>query len=333
MLPQETPHAITSANGTRAAIRRARTRTAPSDFDVARIRTRTDPPENLAPPQNGGRRSSIAFPAAERYAGRCKTPTNRRAWRVVRSSPRAFAFAAPSPYGRRSVEVPMPVKSIVFALCLVVAACSGGLYDFDDGGSSGGNVKVEGTLAGIDVNDTDRDIVVFVYTGICETDKADPDLCANLLLPEDLPKLKDRDYKHRVKEVVKSDALGEFFKVKDVKKGNLTIAYLQDKAKDADRRIDEEDITITRDAMNNIIPAADNAVSMHANDGRLDDVEKKATVELDNVALDFPAAAAAGSSAPSTTSTSSTSITFTTMTMPNSTTTSLVTTTTTTPAT
>jgi hypothetical protein len=228
------------------------------------------------------------------------------------------------------MEVPMSARSIAFSLCLFVAACSGGLYDFDGGSSSGGNIKVNGTLAAIANNDTDRDVVVFVYTGICETEKADVDLCATLQLPEDLPLLKDKDYEHMKKKIVKADALGESFRVKDVKKGNLTVVYLQDKAKGADRRIDEEDITITRDAMNNIVPAADNAVSMQANDGRLDDVEKKATVDLDDVAVDFPSAAAVSSSVSSTTSTSTTSVSIHigSTTTSDSTTTLLVTTTT-----
>jgi len=193
---------------------------------------------------------------------------------------------------------------IVFVLCMGIAACSGGLYDFDSGGSSKNNVKVDGTLLDITTNDPDRDVVVFVYTGICETKKANPDVCDNLLLPEDLPLLKSKDYTRVVHKVVSRDPLGESFRVKKVRKGNITIVYLQDKAKNRDRRIDPEDITITRDAMNNIIPAADNAVSMHTDEGRFMDVPKKTTVDLEDVTIDFPFASATDSVVPTTTTTS-----------------------------
>ncbi len=192
-------------------------------------------------------------------------------------------------------------RMIVFVLCIGITACSGGLYDFDSGGSSKNNVKVDGTLLDITTNDPDRDVVVFVYTGICETKKANPDVCDNLLLPEDLPLLKSKDYTRVVHKVVSRDPLGKSFRVKKIRKGNITIVYLQDKAKNRDRRIDPEDITITRDAMNNIIPAADNAVSVHTDESRFTDVPKKKTVDLQDVMVDFPFASATDSFGPTTT--------------------------------
>ena len=187
----------------------------------------------------------------------------------------------------------------------VLASC-GSLYDF---GGSSSKIKVSGTIIAVVVADPDRDIEVFVYTDICETNNSDPVLCANLLLPEDIPLLTKNDYRSLQQVRVKAGGNGSF-NVKGVKKGNLTVAYLQDNAVNPDRTIDPEDITISRDGNGDIIPDADNAVAMQADDGRLDDARKN--VRLDDVSIVFPAAVAnssGGSSsttvnAPSSTSTS-----------------------------
>jgi hypothetical protein len=193
----------------------------------------------------------------------------------------------------------------------VLASC-GSLYDFGGGSSA---IKVSGTIIAVVVADPDRDIEVFVYTDICETKNSDPVLCANLLLPEDIPLLTKNDYRSLQQVRVKAGGNGSF-NIKRVKKGNLTVAYLHDNAVNPDRTIDPEDITITRDGNGDIIPNAANAVSMQADDGRLDDARRN--VSLDDVSIDFPAAVAdsSGGSSSTTAVTVSTSSTSTSVTVP-----------------
>lgn len=193
---------------------------------------------------------------------------------------------------------------LALAACLVVQACGSFIPDSGDGGE----IKVNGTVTTVVVDDATRDIVVFVYTDICNTNNADPLVCADLELPEDLPLLGPNDYRSVRKATVSTGRNRRFLVVK-VKNGDLTVVFLQDSAADPDETIDPEDITIARDAQGDIVPDANNAVAVLAHGPILEDVFGETVVALEDVAIDFPGAAADATATNVTVTTSSTVVT------------------------
>jgi len=199
-------------------------------------------------------------------------------------------------------------RAIILLACVTAIGC-GDVLNFG-GDDNSGRIKINGTIASVIVDSDTRDIVVFVYSDICQTPDADPVVCADLQLPDDLPFLTSSDYKSIRSDTVPANSNGNFL-VLNSRNGDQTVVFLQDSETDPDGTIDPEDVTITRDGQGNIIPAADNAVSVLADRADLQDVSGGVVVELGDVNVDFPAAAAdsMGPSTTLTTGTTGTSVT------------------------
>ncbi len=114
------------------------------------------------------------------------------------------------------------------------------------------------------VDSDTRDIIVYVYSDLCQTLNSNPALCDDLQLPEALPLVTSTDYKSLHTGIIRPSKNGSFL-VNQSRQGDLTLVFLQDKERGRDRTIDPEDVTVTRDAQGNIVPAADNVVAVLTN--------------------------------------------------------------------
>jgi len=198
-------------------------------------------------------------------------------------------------------------RRLLSAFAAVTLMSCGNLYNFDSGGG-GAKAQIFGTIQLVNVDSQLRDFVIFVYTDLCETNKSDPAICNNLLLPDDLPLITNKEYSGIRKLRVRADGDREF-RVKKIKKGNLTVAVLQDSATDPDQTIDPEDVTITRDGGGNIVPNATNAVAVFGPNPQFDDIRRNARIDFGDTDLDFPTAVATAEFPESTSSTTNTTIT------------------------
>ena len=202
-------------------------------------------------------------------------------------------------------------RHVVFlTTCLASFGCGNALDLAQD--PDGGRNKVSGRITAVNIASDTRDIIVFVYTDLCATEEANPAVCDDLQLPEDLPLLTEDDYRGVQTDRVRATSGGRFL-VKRVRNGDLTVAYLQDSATDPDETIDPEDVTVTRDAEGNIIPDAANAVAVMPNRNDFNNADGT-VVRLPDVDIDFPSAFATAptegsTTSSSTSSTSSTSVT------------------------
>lgn len=148
---------------------------------------------------------------------------------------------------------PMGFRAFLGMAVLAAATGCGGLYG---GGGGGGNVEVIGEIEAIFPDDTDREIVVFVYRV-----KDEPADCTEPELPDNKAE-KDQTLD-----------LGETeFDLNKIRKGRLVIAFLLDNpGKDADGRIDPGDpVAVLNDP-----------------DCVLDDVPPKYVVEAHDVRINF----------------------------------------------
>jgi hypothetical protein len=163
------------------------------------------------------------------------------------------------------------LRSMLPALVLACStACGDGVIQFgpDTDAGGGNNITVSGNISSVIVDNALRDIVVFVYT----------DLSSSVQLPQDLPGLTSSDFTAVRTQVVGSGA-ARSFSLDNVRRGALTVIFLQDRATDPDGQVDESDVT-------------SDSVAVFDGESRLDPVRAGQSVNLADVEIDFPAAAA-----------------------------------------
>ena len=163
------------------------------------------------------------------------------------------------------------LRSILPALVLVGStACGDGVIQFGPDTDSGGgnNITISGNISSVIVDNALRDIVVFVYT----------DLSSDIQLPQGLPGLTSSDFTAVRTQVIASGA-ARSFSLDNVRRGVLTVIFLQDRATDPDGQVDESDI-------------ASDSVAVFDGEGRLNPVRAGQSVNLADIEIDFPAAAA-----------------------------------------
>jgi hypothetical protein len=156
--------------------------------------------------------------------------------------------------------------TIATSVAAMLASTSCGIYG---GGGGGPTMDVRGNIADVLPDDTDRDIVVFVFTN------EDPQLdCEN---PE-LPSNEDSQFQSRTLRPGETE-----FEVRNAKAGSITIAFLLDEeGNDADGRIDPGDpVAVLNDP-----------------DCVLDDVPNKYIVTAEDVDINFSLASPNGFPAP-----------------------------------
>ena len=186
----------------------------------------------------------------------------------------------------------------------LMSACGEGVICLNGGScenAGGGNdIVVGGDVASVVVDNSLRDLVVFVYTDI----QSDPDrFPAGPRIPEDLACLTAANFAGMRTVVVSGSASStRTFSIQNILRGELTVVFLQDQSTDPDGQIDIDDVAggpASCDCVEpppacpaNDIPASDNAVAELDGEGRLNNVRAGQSVDLDTITIDFPTAAA-----------------------------------------
>ncbi len=176
----------------------------------------------------------------------------------------------------------MAARLVWMILALVLTGCGEGVIPFGgdhDDDRGGDNITVTGNIRDIFVENALRDIVVFVYT----------DLSENALLPP------ASDQFVSVRTVVVSPSGSRQFTLTNVRRGTLTVVFLQDHATDPDGSIDCEDVTVMKPTTCPPDPnstADENAVARLIKSNKLTDVRGGSSVTLNDVDVDFPSAMA-----------------------------------------
>ena len=163
------------------------------------------------------------------------------------------------------------LRSMLPAVVLAFStACGDGVIQFgpDTDAGGGNNITVSGNISSVIVDNALRDVVVFVYT----------DLSSGVQLPQGLPGLTASDFTAVRTQVVGSGA-ARSFSLDNVRRGDLTIVFLQDQATDPDGQIDDSDVSA-------------NAVAILDGEGRLNPVRAGQSVNLVDIEIDLPTAAA-----------------------------------------
>ena len=152
-----------------------------------------------------------------------------------------------------------------------LSACGDGVIRFggnvkDDGG--GDDITIHGNIIEVIAENGRREVVVFVYT--------------NAVSGAELPYSSDEF--ESVRTVIVGCCAGETFSISNIRRGTLTVVFLQDLSTDPDGAIDDEDV-----ALGPPVDADTNAVAELINAGVLNnsDVKGGSTVDVSDLSINF----------------------------------------------
>jgi hypothetical protein len=149
----------------------------------------------------------------------------------------------------------MRCTALLGFLCLLIVGCGDGTIQFGGGAGTNGKprdtIVVQGNIRDVNPQVAGADTVVFVYT-----DLQDPGVF--------------NQYSKQRSVAVASDAQTTDFSVTQVKKGNITIVFLQDHASNPDGTIDPGDSYATLDDPDKILRSAKNGQTFQITDVDID---------------------------------------------------------------